>query len=71
MWEGAICCPRSAIISTSDPASVAAVAQANFFWGRELPIFSGKTGKIAVLHKIYFYIIFLSMGRYSLTESPS
>ena len=62
MWEGAICCPRSAIISTSDPASVAAVAQANF-WGRELPIFGGK---IAVLHKIYFYVIFLSMGRYSL-----
>ena len=29
------------------------------FWGRELPIFGGK---IAVLHKIYFYVIFLLMG---------
>ena len=39
-----------------------------FFGGTGLHIFGGN---IAVLHKIYFYIIFLSMGRYSLTESPS
>ena len=36
------------------------------FWGRELPILVVKQ----VFHKIYFYIIFLLMGRYSLTESP-
>ena len=39
-----------------------------FLGGTGLHIFGGN---IAVLHKIYFYIIFLSMGRYSLTESPS
>ena len=39
MWEGAICCPRSAIITTSDPASFTTVAQANFFLGEHDFIF--------------------------------